>query len=1662
MSVHLESKDSREAMASHDEAAVAPASKDGADVPMATDNKVTTPTTPEIEEDQMSLDDENLSLSPSISHGQIDGNTDTEFKNYVPQPPNLIYAQVQGLARLQEMLNDPDGDIARQIQKTSGWNAKSLASNEKCKKVRHLLTDKEVPITDKTVPFILATWCMLGGFIPSMWHDKVEGAKRGSKTALSESGKKMVNELDKLGGSGNFEFELCNRYTSEAHTKKVDFDWAKFSKSLEKSNDDASQDKKAKSTARKASLGKHVASSPRQSPASKRQKIEAANQTQEVEGSNTPLEDEAEESDQPSESEDEDESEAESIEAWNRDRATSEWPHDPDATWRDHAPPNRPGPDIGFSLNEIESLANEVKNMQKVETKRKQIEIWNNLLLKAHRYIDYGKPDQKTTQDIAEMVAFAGQALTLATDEDPSVMKWKGYKTTFFESHTEKKKLGQCHFCPAEYVVLDSIPPQDQHHKPQQYLMHQLNLCHDSAEELKARKEYAKFRLGRSGTTYRGFNNDYHSHVVAAAVKLITRLQRWNNQLHRFQWTHDIVAKAKEGDEQGLRVLMLALRACLFTGIVPPLVAEPSYMLEKIRHEVNQLGLRPADPDLCAPDTQLCDAKPHFHKIYNDDNFVDHADDAERWERRCLRQPQGELPTPDYPDVSQRHVWNEAAAFSNSKYVQDSMAQICFPVGCSKNKDHRVIVVCYDDFDVQPEQGLEEARKYLKTRHTHLGLRFKHPANPKEVVMDEQVEFDEIQFHSIFAGRDELFIDDIAYFIYKHNFARLFEALEWAENNYRARLTHKEYGLGPAIPVPKQHKCPLYIDLDCVLSKDKVNDRLVPKALTVQPARLDSPLFKWPGKTVEMFYDSVTAKSIEAIYRNDRAQEKAWAKEDDSPVLTRSRIYETEPEIIEKGVVFDHVDLGIRVTYIGPLNYDQEWYSQRFDVFDFFTGGIRVKRDFKGSLPPFVISMIPTRFERFNYLDGDAAIDAWLAHVKDSKLGANGEEPSLIPYQRLPKYRIHCWPFVKPLGDHWLERSFTAWFTAYGGVPNLRWKPKLNSSVTKRLVYYLTVVDPVRRRREVDFKLADRLPKKTREKKAEANSRKGPVKATQSKELTSMSGQSAHVEQGDASKESTQPKTTSREPAYSGEEQGAKNIPGIQGVPPSSLSTGQDRPATVSSRDHSGQVQQGHYGPNAKPRSYGPGLKKPNDGSSQTEAPRSLSNQGNVKARATGSMEAPKPFLQYSFGSIESPMSRLGHSMSGVSLSSLPGPAISSGHSSDLPGTHPRFGASDKPSYASSYPAPPLMSSTSNPFSAAQTIVPPRPGNRGRDPGNALGDKDTFSSQSSSAPAPRSDPDAQSGADVTQAKSRPNILQGKQSVSVQTDPDTTTQSDGFPSTLRALQIQMTLNENLDRANKALQLDVEDKTIDIRVLEREVKKLKQQVKDKDQVIADKDNRIAEITASEGSDGVFTYRSKGALEVDIDKLKTQIDELEKDKAAQKRVLQCALNDNFAYQTTIAESKPGASVARIAREHEEQAEEIRRLGRQDIEHRAKISRLDDEVTAYRRLLTTSEEQIEGFQKQSKAQNAPGVDEAQLARNNAALLELNRINTSLREELGRSEEAVAQQKRVLDSTTIGDVLAAFSNVRNSPNTMSLSELLEKMPEEDYSDDSRGDGDGD
>lgn len=253
-------------------------SKDGAGVATATHNDIAATTASEMDEDQIPPDDENQSLRLLLFHGQIDGNADTKKMVYVPKPKTREQAQIQGLARLKEMLNDPDGEIAHYIKSTNEWLPKPLSKNETCKEVQHCLTRKaQADVTDKTVPFILATWCMLGGSVPSMWREKVEGS-------LTDRGKKMLDELENLGG--DYDFEFCKRYATEANGKNPNFGLAEAADELVKPDNFVGQTMtRSKHAASPSSLGKHGASSPRQSPAVKLPKTVANEVTQQSGGS---------------------------------------------------------------------------------------------------------------------------------------------------------------------------------------------------------------------------------------------------------------------------------------------------------------------------------------------------------------------------------------------------------------------------------------------------------------------------------------------------------------------------------------------------------------------------------------------------------------------------------------------------------------------------------------------------------------------------------------------------------------------------------------------------------------------------------------------------------------------------------------------------------------------------------------------------------------------------------------------------------------------------------------------------------------------------------------------------------------------------------------------------------------------------------------------------------------------------------------------------------------------------------------------------------------------------------------------------------------------------------------------------------------------------------
>lgn len=266
-------------MASNHEVAVTTAPDDGVDLPVAVNDRLSTPTISEISEDHKSLDEETQYLIPPLSLDQVDGNGDTKIKAYEKDPSTVQFAKIQGIAKLKEVLNDPNGEITDTIKKTTGFPTEKSA-NERCKKVRDYLTG-EAQIEKRTVPFILAIWCMVGGIIPSLWNERPDGKRTGSKRSHTEWGKKMREELGHLGLGDGFEFDLCKGYATSNQSKPA-FDVTEIEEVTKQWDEDAAKAKKPKPTATPTCLGKHGASSPRQPLASKRPNTVATETPQQI------------------------------------------------------------------------------------------------------------------------------------------------------------------------------------------------------------------------------------------------------------------------------------------------------------------------------------------------------------------------------------------------------------------------------------------------------------------------------------------------------------------------------------------------------------------------------------------------------------------------------------------------------------------------------------------------------------------------------------------------------------------------------------------------------------------------------------------------------------------------------------------------------------------------------------------------------------------------------------------------------------------------------------------------------------------------------------------------------------------------------------------------------------------------------------------------------------------------------------------------------------------------------------------------------------------------------------------------------------------------------------------------------------------------------------
>lgn len=279
-------------MAPNGDLAMPTANDEYTDIPATSDGEVTTPAAPEMDEDEMPANQDDESRGPSVSSAQRDGNTGTNIVLYVAKPESKEFTKVQGFAKLRELFNDPDDEIAENIRATHGFSS-NLASNDRCKKVRNYLTNDQTEIDDKTVPYILATYCMLGGYIPTMWNERGEGKKSGSKNPHTEWGKKAMQELQRLGAADyNYGFEIFKDYVT-AKDWKISFDYAKAKEAFEEFSKSRKAQMASNHTKRSGSLGKHGASSPRRSLATKRQRTntEANTQPQESEAQDDAAED---------------------------------------------------------------------------------------------------------------------------------------------------------------------------------------------------------------------------------------------------------------------------------------------------------------------------------------------------------------------------------------------------------------------------------------------------------------------------------------------------------------------------------------------------------------------------------------------------------------------------------------------------------------------------------------------------------------------------------------------------------------------------------------------------------------------------------------------------------------------------------------------------------------------------------------------------------------------------------------------------------------------------------------------------------------------------------------------------------------------------------------------------------------------------------------------------------------------------------------------------------------------------------------------------------------------------------------------------------------------------------------------------------------------------
>lgn len=259
-------------------------------MPTGVESEVESPTTPGDQMNQNQTPLHNLSedgiplfsedMERSYSERQVDGVTDEPDASFERNPKTAWIARVQGIAWLRAMLNDPNGYIAEEIFKTQGFKGQH-SSNERCRTVRALFTGEKV-VDNKSVDYVLATWCMLGGAVPTIWKEPREKQKSGAIKPLTTWAKEILGELDQLWLARTSELKHCKDY-GRGIAAPTSYNLAEAMKELYAMANRPKQNKKKPPTASSSSnLMKRAASSPRQSPAIKRLKTTTTKQPNEV------------------------------------------------------------------------------------------------------------------------------------------------------------------------------------------------------------------------------------------------------------------------------------------------------------------------------------------------------------------------------------------------------------------------------------------------------------------------------------------------------------------------------------------------------------------------------------------------------------------------------------------------------------------------------------------------------------------------------------------------------------------------------------------------------------------------------------------------------------------------------------------------------------------------------------------------------------------------------------------------------------------------------------------------------------------------------------------------------------------------------------------------------------------------------------------------------------------------------------------------------------------------------------------------------------------------------------------------------------------------------------------------------------------------------------